>query len=121
MSNPGVSEIEADTGEVYTAVDGGPTAVGLLIVKAQSRIKRITGTTTGDGQDDAIRDLCNMFVCNQVMGGIDPISKNIAGINVGEKKIVEMRDRFQEDVTDTLKQMGYSLTGNHIIFRSVNQ
>lgn len=121
MTNPTISEIEADTGEIYDAVDGGPTAVGFLLIKAQARIKRITGTTTGDGQDDAIRDLTDMFVCNQVMGGIDPISKNIAGINVGEKKIEQMRDRFQEDVTDTLKQMGYSLTGNHIIFKSANQ
>lgn len=121
MSNPTTDDISADTGEIYDAVDGGETAVESMLDKAKNRIKRITGTTTGDGQDDAIRDLCNMFVCNQVMGGIDPISKNIAGINVGEKKLVEMRDRFKEDVVDTLKQMGYSLTGNHIIFKSANQ
>lgn len=121
MTNPTITEITADTGEIYAAVSNGSTAVKLMLTKASNRIKRITGTTTGDGQDDVIRDLCNMFVCNQVMGGIDPISKNIAGINVGEKRIVEMRDQFKDDVVSSLRQMGYSLTGNHIIFKSVNQ
>lgn len=121
MTNPTLSDISADTGEIYDAVDGGTTAVTSMLTKSQNRIKRITGTTTGAGQDDAIRDLCDMFVCNQVLGGVDPVSKNISGINVGEKKLVEMRDRFKDDLMDTLKQMGYSLTGNHIIFKSVNQ
>ncbi len=121
MTNPLLADISADTGEIYDAVDGGTTAVTSMLTKSKTRIKRITGTTTGVGQDDAIRDLTNMFVCNQVLGGVDPVSKNISGINVGEKRLVEMRDQFKEDVVDTLKQMGYSLTGNHIIFKSANQ
>ncbi len=121
MTNPSLADIKADTGEIYTAVDDGTTAVKSMLSKASVRIKRITGTTTGVGQDDAMRDLTNMFVCNQVLGGVDPVSKNISGINVGEKRLVEMRDKFKDDVVDTLKQIGFSLTGNHIIFKSANQ
>jgi len=121
MTNPTTTDIKYDTGEVYTAVDNGSTAVKSIIIRAQRKVKRITGTTTGADHDDAIRDLSNAFVCNQVLGGVDPISKNISGLAVGEKKVVEMRDRFYDDFKETIMEMGYSLRGNHIIFKVTNQ
>lgn len=121
MTNPSISEIQADCGDIYDAVNNGTTAVKIMIVRAQNKVKRITGTTTGADHDDAIRDLSNAFVCNQVLGGVDPVSKNVAGMAVGEKKLTEMRDRFYDDFKDTIIEMGYSLTGNHIIFKVANQ
>lgn len=121
MTNPTLSDLRQDTGEIYDALNNGTTAATSLRTKAQNRVKRITGTTTGDGQDDAIRDLADAFICNQVLGGVDPISKNVAGVAVGEKRLVEMRDKFVDDYKKTLNQMGYSEDGNHIIFKSANQ
>lgn len=121
MTNPTITEINADTGEIYTAVNDGSTAVKLIITRAQNKVNRITGTTAGADRDDLIRDLADAFVCNQVLGGVDPISKNVSGIAIGEKKLVEMRDRFVEDFKETLMEMGYSLTGDHIIFKVANQ
>ncbi len=121
MANPGISEIQSVTGEIYDAVNNGSTVVKAMIVRAQNKVKRITGTTTGTDHDDAIRDLTDSFVCNQVLGGVDPVSKNGAGMAVGEKKLVEMRDRFYDDYKETITEMGFSLTGNHIIFKVANQ
>ena len=121
MTNPTKTDIQADCGEIYDAVNNGTTAVKLHIVRAQRKVKRITGTTTGSDHDDAIRDLADAFTCQQVLGGVDPVSKNVAGMAVGEKKLVEMRDRFYDDFKSTIMEMGYSLTGNHIIFKVANQ
>ena len=121
MANATQAEISADTGEIYDAVDGGTTAVAAMIIRAQRKVKNITGTTSGAGRDDAIRALSDAFVCNQVLGGVDPISKNISGIAVGEKKLQEMRDEFKEEFEEAIDLMGFNITGNAIKWVSVNQ
>jgi len=108
------SQISADTGEVYDAVDGGTTAVSAILLRAEAFVKLSTGTTTG--YDAIIRPLADAMVVNQVMGGVDPVNKTIGTLSVGAKDLLNMRNFFKDEARKAAVIKGVSLDGLTIIF-----
>jgi len=114
MTNPVNSAIHRDVGGVWDAIEGTTTTiVDDLITKAQNKIKAITGTTTGENQDLAIRALADVYAINNVLGGLGPET-------IADKNMREMRDEFKMEASDALKSIGYSLDGKSIKFSQVN-
>ena len=109
-----LAQISADIGEVYDAIDGGTTAASAILVRAQNRVIDLTGTTTG--YDSTIRPLTDAMICNQVIGGIDPVNKTIGTLSVGAKDMVSARNYFTDEAKKTLVIKGYSLDGLRILF-----
>lgn len=115
MSNPNYVEIHADIGNAWDAIDGTTTTiVNRNIERAQKTIRAITGTTSGDSRDVAIRALAAGFAVQNAMAGLGPESVNMDAYGV-------IRDRFYEDAKESLRVIGYSLDGKHIRFSQVNQ
>lgn len=113
-----LANISADTGEIYDAVDGGTTAVNSIISLSGDFIADITGTTTAF--DIPIRFLADHLVCNQVLGGVDPVSKTIGGLNIGAKDLRRMRDQFMDLTKMSLRIKGYSVDGLSVKIQMVN-
>jgi len=114
-----LADIRADIGEFYSAMENGTTAVGSLITKAEGFVSAMTGTTTG--YDNAIRDITNAYVCNHIIGGLDPVSKSVgANITVGAKSVRDARDNFIEMAERYMKIKGYSIDGIRIKFELAN-
>jgi len=114
-----IADLKADTGELYDNLNDGTTAAKSLLIKATSKITDITGTTTGFSL--AIRNVADAYICQQQLGNLDPVSKSIAGsINVGEKRVVEMRDGFVNDATESLRVKGYNFKNNKPYIVQVN-
>ena len=114
-----LAQISADTGEIYDAVDGGTTAVTAMLERAEARIVAITGTTTGF--DTITRPLVDAMVCNQVMGGVDPINKTIGTLSVGEKDMKSMQRFFMAEAQRSAVIKGYSIDGFKILFQDSEQ
>jgi len=110
--------VQHDTGEIYTALDNGTTAANSLIALAGDFISDITGTTTGF--DIPIRWFADVLICNQVLGGVDPVSKTIGQLNIGAKDLRSMRDRFQQLTDKVLKIKGFSVDGLAVRAEMVN-
>ena len=114
-----ITDLKADCGELYDALNDGTTAAKSLLAKASDKIINITGTTVGF--NGPIRNLADVYICQQLLGSLDPVTKSVAGaINVGEKRVVEMRDSFVNEVKEDLRIKGYSIRGNIAIVNQVN-
>lgn len=111
MTNPTKTEIQYDVGDARN-VTGGTTAITSFITKAKSDIKDITGTTTGN--DNAIRNLADMYTVNAMLGGLGPES-------VGRIELISQRNKFYEEANRNLLVKGFALDGKTIRFTSVNQ
>ena len=109
------ADIRADTGEVYSALDNGTTAVASLITRANTFVALACGTTTGN--DAITRPLCDAMVVNQVMGGVDPVNKTIGILSVGNKDLQTMQAYFTNEAKKTSVMKGYSLDGLRILFQ----
>jgi len=114
-----LAQVSADLGEAYDAVDGGTTAVNLMVARAENFVKLQTGTTAG--YDEIIRPLADAMVVNQVMGGIDPVSKTIGTLSVGQKDLRTMRNYFKKEASAAAVISGVSLDGLRIILRDSAQ
>jgi hypothetical protein len=113
-----LNDIRNDVGELYSATENGTTTVNGLISKSGSLVAAITGTTTG--YDLAVRDLTDHAVCQHILGGVDPVSKNVGNLSVGAKEIVKMRDGFLASAERFLKIKGYSVDGLAIKAELIN-
>jgi hypothetical protein len=110
-----LTQISADCGEVYDAVDGGTTAVTSLIARANTFVALACGTTTGN--DAILRPLADAMVVNQVMGGVDPVNKTIGTLSVGNKDLRTMQMYFTNEAKKASVMKGYSLDGLRILFQ----
>jgi hypothetical protein len=108
-----LTNISADTGEIYDAVDGGTTAVTSIITRAQSFVTNAGGSASDDA---VVRPLADAMVCNQVMGGVDSVNKTIGTLTVGNKDMRSMRDYFKNEADKAAVIKGYSLDGLTILF-----
>jgi hypothetical protein len=113
-----LADVQADTGEIYDALNNGTTAATSMITLAENFISDITGTTTTF--DTAIRFFADTLLCNQVLGGVDPVSKTIGNLNIGAKELRAMRDEFMELSKMALKIKGYSADGLAVRAQMVN-
>ena len=114
MTNPTNTDIKADVGDVWNAFEGTTTTlVNSLITKAQTKVKQVTGTTTGDAQDLSIRALADAYSVQHALGGMGPET-------VDDKNLVEMRNRFNDEAVNALKVIGKSLDGKSVKFSQVN-
>ena len=108
-----LADIRADVGELYNAMENGTTAVNSLITKAEGMVTAVAGTTTN--LDIAVRNLADFYVCQHIIGGVDPVSKTIgANLTLGPKEIKNMRDGFLDDYERFMKIKGYSIDGLRI-------
>ena len=107
--------IQADTGELYDAIEGGTTAVNSIIARASDFVKLQSGTTTG--YDAVIRPLADAMVTNQVMGGIDPVNKTIGTLQIGKKDLKTMQIFFKQEANKAAVIKGFSLDGLTILFQ----
>jgi len=114
MSNPNYTDVKRDVGDVWAGIDGTTTIiVKSMIDRAQVVIKNITGTTTGDNQDAAIRALSDAFAVQNVLGGLGP--------ETGDKEaLINMRDKFYSDADQALRVMAKSLNYYKVQFNQVN-
>lgn len=113
MTNPTSGDIQDDIGIAYITIVGTTTTiVGNLIIRAQKDIKRITGTTTGDTQDQAIRYLADAYSVQNSMASLDPGKANTM--------YEGMRDDFVRQAGDALRTIGRSVDGIKIQFERVN-
>ena len=112
MSNPSYTDIQYDVGDARNVTDGS-TAIKSFITKAQSKVKLVTGTTTGDAQDLAIRNLAAAYTVNAMLGGLGPETVN-------DKNIVVQRDEFINEANKSLLAIGKSLDGFKIQFKQIN-
>jgi hypothetical protein len=109
-----LADVSADTGEIYTALDGGTTAATSIIERAENFVKLVTGTTTG--YDVITRPLADAMIVNQVIGGIDSVNKTIGSLSVGNKDMRTMQQYFQNEAVKAAVIKGYSLDGLRILF-----
>jgi len=108
-----LTDISADCGEVYDAVDGGTTAVASIITRAEDFVKSVTGTTTA--YDTVIRPLADAMVTNQVIGGVDAVNKTIGNLSVGNKDLIGMQRYFQSEAKRAAVIKGVSIDGFKIL------
>jgi hypothetical protein len=106
-----IADVEADTGEVYDAVDNGSTAVASILTRAENFIK----LQLSSGYDEIHRPLADAMVVNQVIGGIDGVNKTIGSLEVGKKDLVSMRDSFMHEAKKAAVIKGISLDGLRIL------
>lgn len=112
MTNPIYTDIQYDVGEARATLDGS-TAINSMLTKAKTFIKNITGTTTGDVHDMAIRSLADAFVVNAMINGLGPESGGTVPLELS-------RNQFIKDADDSLRLIGKSLDGVKIKFSQVN-
>jgi len=114
MANPSTTVMHAVCGLAFDNVQGTTTTVvSRLITQAQNDIKSITGTTTGAVEDRAIRNLAGEYIVQAAMSKTDP--------NLGNAALyMEMRDRFNKDVSNALRLKGKTLDGIKVQFTEVN-
>ncbi len=114
MTNPDTTAIHADIGLAWSTIEGTTTTVvGRLLSKAQTDIKHVTGTTTGDTQDRAIRSLTDAYSVNNALANLDPNKDNMIAFT-------SMRSFFLKDADNALRTIGKSLDGITIQFTQVN-
>ena len=89
------------------------TIVTAIIGRAQKRIKNITGTTSGDNQDQIIRSLSDAFAVDNALSNLDPNKDNIDGA-------VTMRNNFVKDTDNSLRLIGKSIDGIKVQFTKAN-
>ena len=89
-----ITQVSADCGEVYSAVDGGTTAVKAIITRAENFVVNQGGLST---DDVVVRPLVDAMVCNQVIGGVDAVNKTIGTLSVGNKDMNSMRAYFKKE------------------------
>ena len=113
MSSPEAGDIQDDIGIAYITIVGTTTTiVGNLITRAQKDIKHITGTTTGESQDRAIRYLADAYTIQNAMASLDPSKANVM--------YRDIRDDFVAQANKALLAIGKSLDGYKIQFSQVN-
>ena len=113
-----ITEISADTGEIYDAVDGGTTAVISILARAVAFVT-LAGGSSGD--DEVTRPLADAMVTNQVVGGIDSVNKTIGTLSVGDKDLQDMKGQFMNEAKKAAVMKGYSLDGLQILFTDSEQ
>jgi len=109
-----ISDVSADTGEIYDAVDGGTTAVTSIINRASNFVVAAGGSSS---DDSVIRPLADAMTVNQVIGGVDGVNKTIGTLSVGEKDLTSMRNYFKVEADRAAVIQGYSLSGLRILFK----
>lgn len=113
MTNPVFGDIQDDIGIAYITIVGTTsTIVTNLITRAKNDVKNITGTTTGNAQDRAIRYLADAFAIQNAMSSLDPSKANTM--------YEGMRDDFTMQANKALLSIGKSLDGYKIQFSQAN-
>src|SRR3990167_6732615 len=96
MANPTTTFVHADVGIAWNHIVGTTTTiVKRHIVRAQLRVKNITGTTTGASHDQAIRALADAFTVQAAMASLDP--------NKANSLFRDMRDQFVIECNQSLQ------------------
>lgn len=114
MANPNTTAVHADIGQAWTSIEGTTTTIiGRMITRAQNDIKDITGTTTGNTEDRAIRALADAYAIQHVMGSLGPETGK-------DTSLIDIRDRFYKDADQSLRKKGKSLDYYNIQFEQVN-
>lgn len=114
MTNPTEQDIKKDIGEAYNSIEGTTVmVVENLIDRAQKRVRAITGTTTGNSHDLAIRSFADVYTLQHVLAGLGPDT-------VGQDHLMQMRDFFKEEATQALKVIGKSMDGDHFHIAKAN-
>ena len=114
MVNPTEQDIKKDIGEAYNSIDGTTVmVVNNLIERAKKRVIAISGTTTGNSQDLAIRSFADVYALQHVLAGLGPDT-------VGQDSMMEMRDFFMEEANMALKVIGKSKDGDHFHIAKAN-
>jgi len=113
MTNPTFGDIQDDIGIAYITIVGTTSSiVSNLITRAQKDCKRITGTTSGDTQDQVVRYLSDAYSIQNAMSSLDPSKANTMYSG--------MRDDFMLQADKSLRSIGKSLDGFKIQFTQVN-
>ena len=113
-----LAQVEADCGEIYTAVNNGTTAVTSTITRATNIVNNVGGAAT---DDVVIRPLTDALVCNQVIGGVDSVNKTIGTLSVGDKDMKSMQNYFQNEARIAAVAKSYSIEGLTILFTDSEQ
>lgn len=114
MANPSTTLIHQDIGLVWNLIDGTTTTiVAAQITRAQTDIKHVTSTTTGDAQDIAIRNLADAYCVGNALSNLDPNTGN-------SENLWRMRTDFKKTADNALRVIGKSLDGIKVQFNVVN-
>ncbi len=101
-------------GLAFNTIDGTTTTIiKELIVQGQADVKNITGTTSGESQDRAIRGIVCANTVRNALANVDPNKDNM-------EAFINMRDDFIKDANDALRLIGFSVDGVKIQFTQVN-
>jgi len=113
------TDIHRDVGEVWDAINGTTTTiVSALITRAENMVTLAAGTSSG--YDVAVRELADAYVVDNVIGGLDGVSKTIGSITVGRKDLLEKRNKHFEMFEKALKFKGVNPNGVVVKFDMVD-